>query len=115
MKVPMLVWRKYFLTLNLVMLSFPLRTCYVNPRLVTWFRPMAGTVCLNVDGSLLGTTNTTGYGGFLRNDNGDFILGLCNNPKHFICKAYDCVTWVANLLGKWVQKNRLFLRLASDS
>ncbi|PNX76585.1 ribonuclease H [Trifolium pratense] len=51
----------------------------VNPRLVAWSRPTEGTTCLNVDGSLLGTTNTAGYGGLLRNNNnnnGDFILGF---------------------------------------
>ncbi|XP_045831415.1 uncharacterized protein LOC123922770 [Trifolium pratense] len=48
----------------------------VNPRLVAWSRPTEGTMCLNVDGSLLGTTNTAGYGGLLCNNNGDFILGF---------------------------------------
>jgi hypothetical protein len=33
----------------------------INPRLVTWSRPEEGTCCLNVDGSLLGSTNTAGY------------------------------------------------------
>ncbi|GAU47359.1 hypothetical protein TSUD_403620 [Trifolium subterraneum] len=47
-----------------------------NPRLVTWARPMEGTICLNVDGSLLGSLNSAGYGGLLRNHNGEFILGF---------------------------------------
>jgi ribonuclease HI len=29
-----------------------------------------------VDDSLLGSTNTSGYGGLLRNNNGDFLLGF---------------------------------------
>jgi ribonuclease HI len=48
----------------------------INPRLVTWSRPEEGTCCLNVDGSLLGSTNTAGYGGLLRNNNGDFLCGF---------------------------------------
>jgi hypothetical protein len=48
----------------------------VNPRLVTWSRPEEGTVCLNVDGSLLVSANTAGYGGLLRNNNGDFLWGF---------------------------------------
>ncbi|GAU24479.1 hypothetical protein TSUD_319560 [Trifolium subterraneum] len=47
-----------------------------NPRLVTWARPMEGTICLNVDGNLLGSLNYLGYGGLLRNHNGEFILGF---------------------------------------
>jgi ribonuclease HI len=35
-----------------------------------------GNVCLNVDGSLLGSTNTAGYGGLLRDNNGVFLLGF---------------------------------------
>ncbi|GAU31044.1 hypothetical protein TSUD_214800 [Trifolium subterraneum] len=45
-----------------------------NPRLVTWARPMEGTICLNVDGSLLGSLNSAGYGGLLRNHNNESIL-----------------------------------------
>jgi hypothetical protein len=41
----------------------------VNPRFVSWTRPMERTVCLNVDGSLLGTSNTAGYGGLIRDNN----------------------------------------------
>jgi ribonuclease HI len=37
---------------------------------------MEGTVCLNVDGSLLGAANTAGYGGLLRNNDGNFIWGF---------------------------------------
>ncbi|GAU48967.1 hypothetical protein TSUD_188140 [Trifolium subterraneum] len=44
-----------------------------NHRLVTWSRPVEGFVCLNVDGSLLGSSNTAGYGGLLRNR--DAVLG----------------------------------------
>jgi ribonuclease HI len=33
-------------------------------------------MCLNVDGSLLGATDSAGYGGLLRNNNGEFILGF---------------------------------------
>jgi ribonuclease HI len=35
-----------------------------------------GTVCLNVDGSLLGSANTAGYSCLLRNNNGEFIWGF---------------------------------------
>jgi hypothetical protein len=40
----------------------------IIPRSVAWSRPVEGTVCLNVDGSLLGLTNTAGYGGLLHNN-----------------------------------------------
>ncbi|PNX94706.1 ribonuclease H [Trifolium pratense] len=49
---------------------------FVNPQLFTWFRLVEGTVCLNVDGSLLGNTNTSGYDGLIRDNNGDFMLGF---------------------------------------
>jgi hypothetical protein len=45
----------------------------VNHRRVKWSRPVEGFVCLNVDGSLLGSNNMAGYGGLLRNRDGDFI------------------------------------------
>jgi ribonuclease HI len=47
-----------------------------NRRLVAWSRPDEGTVCLNVDGSLLDSANTAGYGGLLRNNNGEFLWGF---------------------------------------
>ncbi|PNX93234.1 ribonuclease H [Trifolium pratense] len=47
-----------------------------NPRLVTWSKPVEGTMCLNVDGSLLGVTNKAGYGGLIRDNNGVFISGF---------------------------------------
>jgi ribonuclease HI len=47
-----------------------------NHRRVKWCRPAEGVVCLNVDGSLLGSVNTAGYGGLLRNKDGDFICGF---------------------------------------
>ncbi|MCI45257.1 ribonuclease H protein, partial [Trifolium medium] len=47
-----------------------------NPRRVSWYRPAEGIVCLNVDGSLLGSSGTAGYGGLLRDHNGDFIWGF---------------------------------------
>ncbi|GAU48830.1 hypothetical protein TSUD_190600 [Trifolium subterraneum] len=47
-----------------------------KPRLVTWTKPAEGTVCLNVDGSLLKATNTAGYGGLIRDSNGVFLSGF---------------------------------------
>lgn len=47
-----------------------------NNRRVKWSRPAEDFVCLNVDGSLLGSNNTAGYGGLLRNRDGDFIWGF---------------------------------------
>jgi hypothetical protein len=41
---------------------------------VSWSRPAAGIVCLNVDGSLLNETSKAGYSG-LRDNHGDFIWG----------------------------------------
>ncbi|KAK2371646.1 hypothetical protein QL285_084568 [Trifolium repens] len=48
----------------------------IIPRSVAWSRHVEGTVFLNVNGSLLGSTNTSGYGGQLRNNNGTFLLGF---------------------------------------
>jgi ribonuclease HI len=48
----------------------------VNPLFVSWTRPMEGIVCLNVDGSLLGTPNTAGYGGLIRDNNWNFVMGF---------------------------------------
>ncbi|PNX69308.1 hypothetical protein L195_g056649, partial [Trifolium pratense] len=53
---------------------------------------MEGTVCLNVDGNLLGPMNTAGYGGRLRNNAGNFI-------------------W--DLLGEWIPECDLFFGLAA--
>ncbi|GAU14292.1 hypothetical protein TSUD_308520 [Trifolium subterraneum] len=47
-----------------------------NPRIVTWSRPTEGTVCLNVGGSLLGSTQTAGFGGLIRNSAGAFLGGF---------------------------------------
>ncbi|PNX71251.1 ribonuclease H, partial [Trifolium pratense] len=43
-------------------------------RLVAWSRPREGTVCLNVDGSLLGSS--AGFGGLIRDTNGRFLKGF---------------------------------------
>jgi hypothetical protein len=43
---------------------------------VRWFRPADEFVCLNVDGSFLGSNNTAGYDGLLRNRDGEFIWGF---------------------------------------
>jgi ribonuclease HI len=48
----------------------------VMPRQVAWSRPEEGTICLNVDGSLLGSVNTAGFGGILRNNTGAFLGGF---------------------------------------
>ncbi|GAU36275.1 hypothetical protein TSUD_255290 [Trifolium subterraneum] len=47
-----------------------------HQRSVRWFRPADEFVCLNVDGSLLGSNNTAGYDGLLRNRDGEFIWGF---------------------------------------
>jgi hypothetical protein len=48
----------------------------LSHRRVKWSRPAEGFVCLNVVGSMLGSNNTAGYGGLLRNRDGDFIWGF---------------------------------------
>ncbi|GAU43217.1 hypothetical protein TSUD_301040 [Trifolium subterraneum] len=47
----------------------------VPQRRMSWSRPAAGIMCLNVDGSLLSSKNSAGYGGLLRDNHGDFIWG----------------------------------------
>ncbi|KAK2392667.1 hypothetical protein QL285_066003 [Trifolium repens] len=53
-----------------------------SERLVTWSRPREGTVCLNVDGSLLGTAQTAGFGGLIRDTAGTFIKGFYGSAAH---------------------------------
>jgi ribonuclease HI len=48
----------------------------VIPSQVTWSRPEEGTICLNVDGSLLGSVNTAGFGGIVQNNTGAFLGGF---------------------------------------
>ncbi|MCI09046.1 ribonuclease H protein [Trifolium medium] len=44
--------------------------------LVAWSRSSEGTVCLNVDGSLLGSPQSTGFGRLVRNSDGTFLGGF---------------------------------------
>jgi ribonuclease HI len=44
--------------------------------LVVWPRPAEGTVCLNVDWSMLGSLQTAGFGGLIRNSFGAFLKGF---------------------------------------
>jgi hypothetical protein len=48
----------------------------VHQRLVTWSCPGEGTVCLNVDGSMMGSTQDAGFRGFFRNNFGSFLKGF---------------------------------------
>jgi ribonuclease HI len=45
-------------------------------RLVSWTHPAEGTVCLNVDGSMLGSTQKAGFGGLIRNSADTFLKGF---------------------------------------
>jgi ribonuclease HI len=47
-----------------------------NIRHISWSRPAEGTVCLNVDGSRLGSVRTAGFGGLLHNNTGEFLGGF---------------------------------------
>ncbi|PNY12901.1 S-adenosylmethionine-dependent methyltransferase [Trifolium pratense] len=47
-----------------------------HQNLVTWSRPLEGTICLNVDGSLLGSSQSAGFGGLIRNNDGTFLGGF---------------------------------------
>ncbi|PNX61255.1 ribonuclease H, partial [Trifolium pratense] len=44
--------------------------------MVSWSCPNEGTVCLNVDGSMLGSTQAAGFGGLIRNHFGAFLKGF---------------------------------------
>jgi hypothetical protein len=64
--------------------------------LVAWSRPCKGIVCLNVDGSLLGAPQITGFGGVIR-DYAELLskkLWCCLTCKCVICKDSRCVAWV---------------------
>jgi ribonuclease HI len=47
-----------------------------NIQHISWSRPAEGTVCLNVEGRLLGSVRTTSFGGLLRNNTGEFLGGF---------------------------------------
>ncbi|KAK2418771.1 hypothetical protein QL285_040937 [Trifolium repens] len=46
------------------------------PRYVSWSRPAVWAICLNVDGSLLGSLQSAGFRGLLRNNTGTFLGGF---------------------------------------
>ncbi|PNX86123.1 ribonuclease H [Trifolium pratense] len=48
----------------------------LSQQLVAWSCPPNGYVCLNVDGSLLGSPQSTGFGGLIRNSFGSFLGGF---------------------------------------
>jgi ribonuclease HI len=48
----------------------------IDHQLVSWSCPNEGTICLNVDGSMLGSLQTAGFGGLLRNNFGVFLKGF---------------------------------------
>ncbi|GAU48278.1 hypothetical protein TSUD_405240 [Trifolium subterraneum] len=86
----------------------------MNHRRVKWSRPTEGFVCLNVDGSLLGSTNTAGYGGLLRNIDGEFIWGFYGDAAiQSILFAEIMAIWYGLKLG-WKRGFRKVLR-CSDS
>ncbi|KAK2405280.1 LEAF RUST 10 DISEASE-RESISTANCE LOCUS RECEPTOR-LIKE PROTEIN KINASE 2.5 [Trifolium repens] len=47
-----------------------------NIRAVSWLRPSEGSISLNVDGSLLRSVHTAGFGGLMRNNAGEFLGGF---------------------------------------
>jgi ribonuclease HI len=47
-----------------------------DQQLVSWSCPREDTVCLNVDGSMIGSLQSAGFGGLLRNNFGNFIKGF---------------------------------------
>ncbi|MCH83724.1 hypothetical protein A2U01_0004550 [Trifolium medium] len=80
----------------------------VTHRRVTWSRPAEGFVCLNVDGSFLGSTNTAGYGGLLRSRDGEFIWGFYGAAamQNILQDMGDCygaetVSLFEVVLGTW--------------
>lgn len=54
----------------------PLRPRYRDPICVTWSKPFAKWIKLNVDGSCRGKTSPCGGGGILRDDQGNFQVIL---------------------------------------
>ncbi|PNX98804.1 ribonuclease H, partial [Trifolium pratense] len=47
-----------------------------SQQLVAWYSPPEGYVCLNVDGSLLGSPQSAGFGGLIRNNVRSFLGGF---------------------------------------
>jgi ribonuclease HI len=54
----------------------------VDQQLVSWSCPHEGTICLNVDGSMLGSLQTAGFGGLIRNNFGAFLKGFYGTASH---------------------------------
>ncbi|PNX71208.1 ribonuclease H [Trifolium pratense] len=50
-----------------------------SQNLVAWSRPSEGNVCLNVDGSLLGSPQSADFGGLIRNNDETFLGGFLWN------------------------------------
>lgn len=46
------------------------------PRFVHWAKPPEGFVKLNFDGSALGNPGRAGFGGVVRSDSGEWIMGF---------------------------------------
>lgn len=46
------------------------------PRTIAWQRPKATSVVLNVDGSALTNPGKAGFGGLVRNSDGEFVFGF---------------------------------------
>jgi ribonuclease HI len=54
----------------------------LHQRLVSWSCPEEGTVFLNVDGSMIGSTQDTGFGGLIRNNFGALLKGFYGKASH---------------------------------
>lgn len=63
---------------------------------VSWQRPNPGGVVLNVDGSTLSNPGKTGFGGLVRNEDGEFLMGFlweCGHNSHWACRDSSRVAW----------------------
>jgi hypothetical protein len=69
--------------------------CSATEYLLVGSHPCEGIVCLNVDGSLLGAPQITGFGGVIR-DYAELLskkLWCCLTCKCVICRDGSCVAW----------------------
>ena len=58
---------------------------------IRWERPNSGWVKLNTDGAASGSTNTTGCGGLIRNDQGNWLVGFSRNIG--LANSFMAETW----------------------
>ncbi|MCI22617.1 ribonuclease H protein, partial [Trifolium medium] len=72
-----------------------------SQNLVAWSRPSEGTVCLNVDGSLLGSPQSVGFSGLICNNDETFLGGFYGVATHASILYAEIMTLLHGLELCW--------------